>query len=295
MTMKNRVARGMFSLALSSLACGGLGSSGDPPSVGTNTNWLSYCSSDQDCGPYSCICGICTTSCNDSAPCTMAPQASCGSLSEGLCGEGPAPASGVCLLECQEPSDCGTGRECVDGTCVGSEHLAASPELRFRDGRVEDNAYGISGLAFGSADFASRITVSTLDGALCGQGSVGAAEDGAFDRHWGAELSFDLAPGLGGWERGQTSGFAFTLEGDVPPLMELFVLPAGSRFGLFSRSGPFARSGGLRLLRAKPHADTRPGLKAPPSRRGKVATGPTPSRVGKSSVSPRSDVSRWRG
>jgi hypothetical protein len=109
-------------LALLALGCG------DPerpaPSVGTNSNWLRACASDDQCGGDlpACECGACTVTCN--------ADDDCGELAEARCALGvdpaawaecesrdPAISGGICLPRC-EPGSCGAEQACVAGACV---------------------------------------------------------------------------------------------------------------------------------------------------------------------------------
>ncbi len=76
------------------LASGCRSNSSDPGGVtDTNTNWLSSCTEDADCGELECRCGICTRACD--------AKADCADLS----------ASAVC--EVDEASSCDLGLSCL--------------------------------------------------------------------------------------------------------------------------------------------------------------------------------------
>src|SRR5262245_39480008 len=71
----------------------------------SSSHWLSSCSSDADCGGVECLCGRCTTNCDDNSGCeslagsfagfdaTCIPVTGCGSDS-------------ICQITCEEDDDC---------------------------------------------------------------------------------------------------------------------------------------------------------------------------------------------
>jgi uncharacterized protein YkwD len=110
-----------------------LGACSDPPStptVGSNTNWLKACDTNEQCGqPTACHCGTCTAQCSSDADCAALAGARCAAQSE------PAtwtacqtvqPTFGICLPRCQ-PGGCGDGQVCEGGACV----LAPVPNSAF--------------------------------------------------------------------------------------------------------------------------------------------------------------------
>lgn len=92
------------------------------PSAGdSQTNWLRSCQITAECGPLSCICGVCTKTCDTDAACSGEDKpASCiPAADDGIvaqCG-GKLPASGMCLARCDEGS-CDAGQMCVLGLCT---------------------------------------------------------------------------------------------------------------------------------------------------------------------------------
>ncbi len=94
-------------------ACGG-------PSTNSQTNWLSLCRSDADCGTLTCVCGTCTRSCSSDTLCgdlsggSCVPAADPGAIA--LCGGDNPPIPGVCLPRCT-PGPCPAGTACVAGVC----------------------------------------------------------------------------------------------------------------------------------------------------------------------------------
>ena len=91
------------------------------PQTGSQTNWLTACDSNADCGDLRCWCGTCTKSCDDVASCTDLPDAACVPAEDvravALCAGSCPTTPGLCLLPC--PSDgCGSGMSCVAGVCA---------------------------------------------------------------------------------------------------------------------------------------------------------------------------------
>lgn len=107
------------------------------PSVGTNSNWLRACVTDEECsGAPSCECGACTLPCARDADCDGLQDARCvagaSPSASQSCGGGGAgvddggASSGLCLPRC-EPGTCRDGQACVSGGCV----LAVLPDNAF--------------------------------------------------------------------------------------------------------------------------------------------------------------------
>ena len=101
----------------------------DGPKTGSQTNWLTACDSDADCGDLQCWCGTCTRSCDDAAGCTELPDAACVPAEDvravALCAGNCPTTPGLCLLPC--PSEgCGTGMSCVAGVCSPTPEPTAS-------------------------------------------------------------------------------------------------------------------------------------------------------------------------
>ncbi|HEX5100951.1 MAG TPA: hypothetical protein VFV94_15680, partial [Polyangiaceae bacterium] len=86
-------------------------------STGSNTNWLTRCDDDGDCGVQGvCWCGACTTPCGDGKACR---DGTCRASDELGCGT-PSGAN-VCAAECTTTADCprnGEGFVCVNGACL---------------------------------------------------------------------------------------------------------------------------------------------------------------------------------
>src|SRR5688572_6000425 len=90
----------------------GCGAQSDGGQVGSggNTNWLSACSSKNDCGDGICASGACTPTCERNADCSsLSDNAACGNtvtvVSTGnACDEGTAQQ--VCAPTCEDDGDC---------------------------------------------------------------------------------------------------------------------------------------------------------------------------------------------
>jgi hypothetical protein len=104
-------------LALCATACTPSGG----PKTGTQTNWLSTCQTDSECGALQCLCGACTRSCSDAPSCNELPEASCVAAEDAgaiaLCGGTPPASAGLCLVPCPAEG-CEAGTSCVAGVCV---------------------------------------------------------------------------------------------------------------------------------------------------------------------------------
>lgn len=91
------------------------------PQGDSHTNWLRTCGSDADCGDLSCVCGMCTRSCDDASDCSGAPGFTCftsdGAGAVAACAGAAPPGGGMCLPSCGE-SDCAPGFTCTAGACV---------------------------------------------------------------------------------------------------------------------------------------------------------------------------------
>ncbi len=100
-------ARLLSTLALITL----LGScKGEGPITGSETHFLSYCSSEMPCGEgLECVCGVCSDSCSVEDDCAvLAPEAACvfpgARPADHACGlQG---TSGSCEVSCSEDGDC---------------------------------------------------------------------------------------------------------------------------------------------------------------------------------------------
>ncbi len=116
------------SLLMAGMAVGAVGCGSDQPQAsGTKTDWLRSCDSIADCGQdwgWSCLCGICTTTCSGDSDCeagvcgsVIATAAACGS-DDGFSAQGEQ----ICLPE--------SGGECLEaelatGTTLGDAELVS--------------------------------------------------------------------------------------------------------------------------------------------------------------------------
>lgn len=90
--------------------------------TGSESHFLRACSSDDDCGPLSCLCGVCSSACSDDSPCSeLAAEAECVTNatrpSESAC---PTPPEAMCDLRCTTNADCDSleiEAECSYGFC----------------------------------------------------------------------------------------------------------------------------------------------------------------------------------
>ena len=88
------------------------------PKTGTNTNWLKACGNDEDCGTdASCLCGICTTTCESAKDCSESNSTCAKALAAAVqCGNSDAKT--VCLAACERDSNCARGQVCLSNQCV---------------------------------------------------------------------------------------------------------------------------------------------------------------------------------
>jgi uncharacterized protein YkwD len=92
----------------------------DAPHTGSNSNWLSPCLSDADCGGVDCHCGVCTPTCTVNEDCAEYSGSVCAQPDRPAvwtqC-ETTAYAEGLCLAGCQ-PGGCPSELMCVGASCV---------------------------------------------------------------------------------------------------------------------------------------------------------------------------------
>jgi glucuronoarabinoxylan endo-1,4-beta-xylanase len=93
----------------------------DPMVIDSQTNWLSICEIDAQCGALHCVCGVCTNPCNKDADCTKTKGSVCLSSTDvgaiAQCGGGPATAPGLCMPRCDD-GRCARGQMCVASVCT---------------------------------------------------------------------------------------------------------------------------------------------------------------------------------
>lgn len=111
----------------------------------SETHFLEYCG-EGECGEgLSCICGVCTASCEQDAACAGLPgDAQCVESGEEACGA-DAPVS-VCDASCDEDADCssiGPEHRCDDGACrAGTRQSPPSPPAPVMCGVDEEEVRG---------------------------------------------------------------------------------------------------------------------------------------------------------
>jgi len=119
-------------LALLLVLAGAACASSEPPSnLMGNTNWLSSCEEDDDCGDeLSCVCGVCTRQCSETNDCAGLEGAACDEQSEALATAcGSSVEMSVCLPECGNDRDCGGGYECIATHCLPTEVVAGDGDV----------------------------------------------------------------------------------------------------------------------------------------------------------------------
>lgn len=97
-------------------ACGGASSGG---SSNSETHFLGLCSANDCEDGLSCICGVCTVTCDPAASCgALNPNAICAAPSSSSCGDDTQPS--VCDVDCDDNRDCaslGPDFRCGEGVC----------------------------------------------------------------------------------------------------------------------------------------------------------------------------------
>jgi hypothetical protein len=118
------------------------------PTTGSETHFLSWCSSAESCGAgLDCVCGVCTSVCTDASSCTgLAGTASCVVPSlrpvEQTCAGAPQAAS--CDVVCSASSDCaalGTAHRCDRGFCRKLADACLTGQFAGRDVVVLGDAF----------------------------------------------------------------------------------------------------------------------------------------------------------
>jgi len=106
-------ARVLFGAALALvMAC----SDGTTGGANSNTNWLLACDTPADCGgAWDCLCGVCTSSCEDACEAEDGVCASEDALAHSLqCGDD---TTALCLRGCSGDAECSGDDVCVTGAC----------------------------------------------------------------------------------------------------------------------------------------------------------------------------------
>ncbi len=108
-------------VAATLLGCDPDHASTGPKIADSQTNWLKSCQISADCGVLSCVCGVCTQTCETDASCTQTKGASCIKASDpGVvtqCGATPPEAAGICMPRC-EAGSCPQNQTCAAGLCT---------------------------------------------------------------------------------------------------------------------------------------------------------------------------------
>ncbi len=117
----------MIARKLPSLLFAALAACSPEPQAGTQTNWLSSCETDADCGKAgTCVCGKCSLECDDGSEClALSGHCAQGSTAALQCGE---QSGGLCLAPCTGDGGCSAGEACVDGSCVTQRAPSKCPE-----------------------------------------------------------------------------------------------------------------------------------------------------------------------
>jgi len=105
-------------------------SSSEGESSSEGGDWMSRCTTDDECAVGQCTCGVCTESCNGEADaCAATPGTQCyGGRTlprAALCHATTVP--GICLLPCGSDADCGDGLVCALDVCMPAPEPAAAP------------------------------------------------------------------------------------------------------------------------------------------------------------------------
>lgn len=117
----------LFVTFLAAFALSSCSSDGDTDS---ETHWqseaLEACRSDSDCvGGRSCLCGVCTSSCNVQDECAQdTPAATCTAPDNDVCSPLFSGQRGACFEPCQTDAECAqrdSKLQCLDGYCMGPQ------------------------------------------------------------------------------------------------------------------------------------------------------------------------------
>ncbi len=214
--MKNLKNKGATAGAVFSLLALGVSCDADPSktNAGTETHWLMECDSDAQCSIGSCLCGLCTFSCEDEADCRQAPRAAqCASPSEAtqasLCAND---IERICLAAAgsgNEGSGGMAGRSGSGGTVAVAAGAGGS------DTTADQTGTGASAGTGGNAGSGGNHEVPSTGGAAGsgGSGSLGGTSgSGGSSAVGGAESSggtggaTDSGSGAGSGGAGATGG-----------------------------------------------------------------------------------------
>lgn len=123
---------------------------GGVPLSDSKSNWLHACMSSEDCGAeLSCVCGVCSTGCEQDDDCAGEVSARCqndlGSISE--CPGSTVPSGSQCVAECATRADCPQGTLCYEAACVREVAPMAPGCESTLDWSVEDASFELDILA----------------------------------------------------------------------------------------------------------------------------------------------------
>lgn len=110
-------------LALLAGVLGGCGEGDRKPKTGSNSNWLSACQSDEECGPDTvCLCGACSSPCEGDGDCASLQGGQCAlpsdsALASQCAHTGGSAPGGLCFPSCT-PGGCEQGQACIGGACI---------------------------------------------------------------------------------------------------------------------------------------------------------------------------------
>jgi glucuronoarabinoxylan endo-1,4-beta-xylanase len=110
-----------------------------PQSTDSQTNWLTVCRIDAQCGRLRCVCGVCTNPCSAARDCADLNGTTCVAAGEpgaiAQCGGERMAGAGLCLPGCSAAS-CARGQMCVAGVCtpvpVPTARVAIDPGTRYQ-------------------------------------------------------------------------------------------------------------------------------------------------------------------
>lgn len=160
---------------LSALACVALGfaCSGGEPRAGSETHFLSSCSTSCAAG-FVCNCGVCTRACENTSLCSsLDEQASCVAIKPRVAEQRcpAAVAAAYCDVGCTTDADCASvepARYCVAGFCRTTPSEELEPPLSCTATDIPASQVAVMGDSlFSLSGFASELEASaTADGAL---------------------------------------------------------------------------------------------------------------------------------
>ena len=145
-TMMKRASYAFMCAALLTASAAGCSSTHQRASnnEGGETHFMRSCLSSGACEDgLSCVCGVCTKTCeNDSACTALGEDAACNELEPDslVCGS-QTPSSQICDTTCMLDMQCqglGSGYECIDGRCRPSEIATALASTIEDAGMIED-------------------------------------------------------------------------------------------------------------------------------------------------------------